>query len=152
MPRRRNLDLTRFGVSKHRYIELRSYCLQYQEWQAKLQHKTNSLKSQQLTGMPFIDGISNTTCDLAISRVELQRNCQLIEQTIIEAICTIRKGDSGRYLYKDFNMLYDHMLLAVTSEDITYDYLYMMRNIPISRDAFYSLKRYFFCLLDKNKR
>lgn len=152
MPNRRSINLTQYGISRFRYAELQAFCLQYPEWMDKLKYQTDSLKGQQLTGMPFVGGISDTTCSIAISRSELTKNCQIIERTLIEAISTIKDGH-GKYLFpNDFSEVYDLMLLAVTNPEVTYTWLYTVKSILISRDVFYNLKRHFFYLLDKNKR
>ena len=133
-------------------MELHAFCLQYPEWRDKLKYQANSLKGQRLTGMPFTGGITDSTCDLAVRREEMSKSCQIIEQTMIEAVSTIKDGH-GKYIFPDdFSETYDLMLLAVTDADITYTWLYHVKGILISRDIFYSLKRHFFCLLDKSKR
>ena len=111
------------------------------------------MKGQRLTGMPFTGGISDTTQDLASKRIELEKNCALVERTMMEAITTLRKSNSGNYLYDgSVQDLFDHMIKAVTNEDVTYTYLDQIMNIPVGRDAFYKIKRYFFFLLNINKK
>lgn len=152
MADKRDLKLDEYGISKHRYRELKSFCLQYNEWRDKLKYQTDALKSQQLTGMPFVGGISDSTQCLATLRAELSKNCELVEQSMIQAITTLKKGNTNQYLYNgDFQDIYDHLMKAVTNEDVTYTYLDQVMNIPIGRDAYYKFRRYFYYLLDNNK-
>jgi hypothetical protein len=153
MPNKRNIKLDQYGISKYRYLELHSFCLQYNEWKDKLKYQTNALKSQQLTGMPFVGGTSDSTQSLATKRLELAKNCELVERTVLEAITTLKKGSSSKYLYEgDYHDLFEHMLKAVTNDDITYTYLDQIMRIPIGRDCYYMFRRYFYYLLDINKK
>lgn len=153
MPNKRNIKLDKYGISRHRYGELNNFCLQYNEWKDKLKYQTNGVKGQQITGMPFVGGISDSTQCIAAKRIELSKNCELIERTIVETITTLKKGHSKEYLYNgDYLDLYEHLLKAVTNEGITYVYLSEIMNIPIGRDAYYKFRKYFYYLLDKNKR
>lgn len=152
MADKRDLKLDEYGISKHRYRELRSFCLQYNEWRDKLKYQTDGVKGQQITGMPFTGGITDSTQCLAMLRMELEKNCEVVEQVMIKAITTLKKGNTSKLLYDgDFQNIYDHMIKAVTNEDINYTYLDQVMNIPIGRDGFYKLRRYFYFLLDKSK-
>lgn len=152
MPNRRDIKLDDYGISKRRYQELRAFCLQYNEWRDELKYETNSVKAQQMTGMPFVGGISNTTQDIAIRRENLVQKCHVVERTMIKAITTLKKGNTNKLLYDgDYQDIYDHMMKAVTIEDINYTYLFEVMNIKIGRDSYYKLRRYFYFLLDKSK-
>lgn len=152
MPNKRNLSLKKYGISVHRFEELKGFCLQYDEWRDKLKYEADAVKSPQITGMPFVGGISDSTANLAMRREILFRNCQVVEQTMIQAITTLKKGSSKELLWNgDFEELYPHMMKAVTNEDVNFDYLDMVMNIPIGKDAYYQFRRYFYFLLDKNK-
>ena len=152
MPNKRNVNLNKYGISKHRVDELKGYCLQYTEWRDKLRYEVDAVKSQEITGMPFSGGITNSTMNLAIQRDILFQKCQSVEQTIIQTITTLKKGNTDCLLYNgDYKDLYDHILKSVTNADINYTYLNECMNIPISNYAYKQFRRYFFFLLDKNK-
>ena len=152
MADKRDLNLDKFGISKHRYRELKNYCLQYNEWKDKLRYNTSAIKSQELTGMPFTGGISDTTQCIALSRLDLEHNCDTIEQTMIQAIKTLKKGGTSKNLYEgEYQDIYCHLMKAITNDDISYTYLDQVMNIPIGRDCFYKFRRYFFYLLDKRR-
>jgi hypothetical protein len=152
MPNKRTIRLDKYGISQHRFLELKNFCLQYNEWKDILKYQSDAMKGQQLTGMPFVGGTSNSTLCLATKKVELQKNCDLIENTMIQAIKTLKKGNTSKNIYDgNYKDLYDHMIKSVTNDDINYTYLDEIMNIPIGRDSFNNLRRYFFYLLDKNK-
>ena len=78
-------------------------------------------------------GTGNATEDLAIRRAMLSKNCELVEQTCIEA-------DEG---------IYQWILKAVTNEGIGYTYLKERMDIPCSRNTYYERRRKFYWLLSK---
>ena len=132
--RKRNLKLKEHGISCKRHNELMWYCRQYPDWISELNNMT-VIKSQNVTGMPNGSGhTSNQTEELAIKRQELFKKCELIEQTAIEA-----DGDLHQYIIK--NVCYDKPV----------DYL-ITHGMPCSAPSFYDKRRYFFYLLDKNKK
>ena len=131
----RPLNHGKYGISKNRFMELYYWCLQYGEWREELKYKTDTLKSMSLTAMPSAHNLADVTQQLAIKRVMLEQNCRLIEQTAIETDPDI----------------YQYILKAVTEEEITYEYLRMMMEIPCSHNTYYDRRRKFYWLLDKRK-
>lgn len=131
----RPLNQSKYGISKNRFWELYYWCLQYGEWKDELKYKTNTVGSMAITDMPTSRNVGDSTQQLAIRRAMLEQNCQLIEQTAIEADPDI----------------YQYILKAVT-EDISYRYLDMIMNIPCGKKMYYDRRRKFYWLLDKRKR
>lgn len=133
---KRELNLSKYGISGKRYKELCGFCEQYPEWVDKLKYKTDTVKSKEITDMPIPPfGSSDQTGNLATERVELQKKCELIEQTAIEASAD----------------LYQYIIKAVCYE-VPVHYLISVEEMPLGKSAFYELRRYFFFLLDKNKK
>lgn len=133
---KRKLNLSKHGISGKRYKELCGFCEQYPEWVDKLKYKTDTVKSKEITDMPIPPfGSSDQTGNLATERVELQKKCELIEQTAIEASAD----------------LYQYIIKAVCYE-VPVHYLISVEEMPLGKSAFYELRRYFFFLLDKNKK
>lgn len=134
---KRTLRLEKHGISKYRYGELRNFCLQYPEWVNELKYKKDALKSKQIDGMPIppSKGGSDQTADLAIRRAELRERCELIERTAQQA--------SGS--------LYKYIIQSVCYDEPMW-YLRDILGMPCSKDTFYDTRRYFFYLLDKNKK
>lgn len=133
---KRELNLSKHGISGKRYKELCGFCEQYPEWIDKLKYKTDTVKSKEITDMPIPPfGSNDKTGNLATERVELQKKCELIEQTAIEASAD----------------LYQYIIKAVCYE-VPVQYLISVEEMPLGKSAFYELRRYFFFLLDKNKK
>ena len=136
MPNKRDLKLDDYGISKHRYWELKSFCLQYREWKDELEYKKDTLKSKVITDMPMPPSrTGNPQEDLAIRRTELESKCKVVEQTAIQADAEI----------------YQYIIKSVT-EEVPCWYLEEIMGMPCCRKDFYAARRYFFFLLDKNKK
>lgn len=136
MPNIRKETMKKYNISPHRFMELYHFCLQYNEWRDELKYKADTLKSVQITDAPAAGGgVSDGTARLAARRVELEKNCELIEQTAIEADAEI----------------YPYILKAVTNEGISYKYLKMVCDIPCGKDMYYDRRRKFFWLLSQKK-
>ena len=84
--KRRPINKDKYGISKHRYLEVIHHCLQYPEWREELENMTDTVKAiqygQEGKGSP---SQASATERLAIKRAELQEKCERIEQTAIEA-------------------------------------------------------------------
>ena len=121
---KRNLVLDDYGISSKRYKELCGFCEQYPEWKAILENKNDTLKSKVITDMPItFGGKSDQTCDLAIKRIELQKKCELIENTAKEA-----SNDLWTYIID--SVCYEYPL----------SYLKTIKEMPCSRASFYDAR------------
>ncbi len=116
-------------ISKHRYLELKHFCLQYPEWIEELKeidgivgHGDNEIKGDRQASDP--------TADAAIRRLMLQKNIDLIKRAVQET-------DSSLFYW---------LFLAVT-EERSYTYLREVKGIPCCREVFYKKYREFFYVL-----
>ena len=130
MPNKRDLNLDKYNISQFRYRELKYFCLQYEEWKTELNNNIDAVKSTQITDMPSSHAIGDSTCNLAVRRVELFRNCELIEQMAIKADCGI----------------YQSIIKNVT-QGIAFEYM----DAYCGRRQFYLARNKFFYLLSKIK-
>lgn len=122
-------DLKIKNLSKYRYRELKYLCLQYNELKEKLKELSlESIKAVQITGMPSAHNISNTTEDIAIKKIEIERKIKAIEQSAIEV-------DSNMYRY----------ILKAVTEGLPFEFL----SIPCGRRQFYEKRKLFFSILDE---
>lgn len=128
-------DRNKYWIEKHRYYELKHFCLQYPIWRK---------------AHDALDGLSRRPADLAIfartgqttdptakcveSRIFYAQRMELVEQAAI-------KTDAD---------LYPYILRAVT-EGLSYDALKMQFAVPCCKDAYYDRYRRFFWLLDKER-
>lgn len=124
-------EKNKYYIDKHRYYELKHFCLQYNEWK-----KAYALCNESIIFASNIEKIpsSNTPSDLtakyAIKRAYYGKRIKLIEDTA-------KRTD-------DF--LYPYILKAVT-EGFSYTYLKTRLDMPCSRDTYYNRYRRFFWLL-----
>ena len=100
----RPMNEKKYDISKHRFLELYHFCMQYSEWKDELKYKKDTVRSIEVTDMPTSHGNGDATANLAVRRAELQRKCELIEQTAIEADPDI----------------YQYIIKGVTTEYATY--------------------------------
>ena len=119
----------KWWISKHRYYELKHYCLQYKEMKEELESLINLPGSFcDISGQTGYAG--DRTGNAAVERAYLSRRIEMIEQSTIEA-------DPE---------LYDYILKAVT-EGYSYEYLKGVLEIPCSRDCYYDrYRKFFWCL------
>lgn len=134
MPNERPISEKKYGINKHRFLELKYHCLQYQDWRRELANMQDTVRAiqygQEGKGSP---GQGSATESLAIRRAELEEKCKTIEQTAIEA-------DSE---------LYQYILEGVTTDYATYRYLRDAKKIPCGKDMYYDRRRKFFYLLSR---
>lgn len=126
----------RYHISKHRYYELKHFCLQYPEWKRIYNAVTLELSPRSNTIKPIIfdkSEYSDPTGDLGAELATYARNMELIEKTA-------ERADLG---------LRDYILKAVT-EGLSYTALKSL-GMPCERDMYYDRYRKFFWLLDKER-
>ena len=132
---KRKLRLDKYGISNKRYKELCGFCEQYPEWLEELKSNTDTVRSVSVSGMPASSGTGDPTFVLASRRAELKKMCELIEQTALQA-----NEDLHQYIIR-----------SVCYEE-PFWYLRDIKGMPCSQRSFYDYRRYFFYLLDQNKK
>lgn len=132
---KRELKLSKYGISGKRYKELCGFCEQYPEWKQKLAYDSFQYSSPQVTDMPLPPHKnSDKVGDQAVKLAELQHKCTMIEETAKEA-----------------SMLFDKYLIRGICYGIPVTYLIQVDGMPLSQSAYYEARKYFFFLLDKKK-
>lgn len=129
----RPLSQEKWGITKHAFYQAYHFALRYNEFKDILKHKTDTVGSQKMDGMPKGNGLGDATRDLAIVRQQAAENCEKIERTAIEA-----DRDLHKYILKN-----------VTEEGTSFEYLRNVMNIPCGKDTFYARRRKFYYLLSK---
>lgn len=123
----------KYYIDKHRYYELKHFCLQYLSWKKtyaallELGATSSLLEAAPSCGC----GHSDLTAKYAMRRSYYADKIKLIEQTA---------KDADEYLYI-------YILKAVT-EGLSYTYLKTKLEIPCGRDMYYDRYRRFFWLLN----
>lgn len=133
---KRELRLEKYGISGKRYKELCGFCEQYPEWKQSIKEKS-ILKSAKIDNMPKnkVAYRQSQTEQLAIELVQREKKCAFIESVAQKAS----------------EDLWEYIIKAVCYE-VPITYLITVENMPLEKSAFYELRRYFFYLLDKEKR
>lgn len=131
-------EKNKYYIDKHRYYELKHFCLQYKEWKKAYALCNESIifvSSTEKTPSGSDGTHSDLTAKYALKRAYYGERIQLIDEIV-------RKTD-------DF--LYPYILKAVT-EGLSYTYLKSRLNIPCSRDVYYDRYRRFFWLLSHERQ
>ena len=131
MPDVRPISEKKYGISKHKFLQVYHFCMQYNEWKDELKYKTDTVRSLNVSDMPKGSGAGNPDEALAIRRAEISERCKLIERTCIEA-----DPDIYRWLLK-----------AVTNEGVGYTYLKERMDIPCGHNMYYDRRRKFYWLM-----
>jgi hypothetical protein len=124
-------DKNPYWIEKHRYYELKHFCLQYPIWK-KAYLALDGLSRRPLDLVIFSNRHSDPTLKCVEAREFYFDRMKLVEQTAIET-------DSK---------LHSYILKGVT-EGVSYDYLKSRLEIPCCKDVYYDLYRRFFWLLNK---
>lgn len=124
-----------YWLERHRYYELKHFCLQYPIW------KQAYISLGGLSARPDVMGMcrnkysmSNPTERIAVIRANYSGKMQMIEKAAEESNCEIAK----------------YILLAVT-KGLSYTTLSSRYEIPCCRDVYYEAYRRFFWLLNKKR-
>lgn len=125
-------EKSKYHLSKHRYLELKHFCLQYPEWKEQL---------KAITELSAIDigrlgsgQISNETERIAFERLKLQNRINLVERTAMET-------DKSLWFY----------ILTGVTEERSYEYLRQVMGMPCGRNVYYERYRAFYWLMDRGQ-
>lgn len=130
-------EKNKYWISKHRYYELKHFCLQYPMWKKVYA----ALDDATIYSPEFLERISSTnipgdpTAKWGMARAYYSERIKLIEKTAFDA-------DKDLYIY---------VLKAVT-EELSYNYLKSKLDMPCGKDMYYDRYRKFFWLLSKERQ
>lgn len=126
----------RYWISRHRYHELKHFCLQYPGWRkAYAELLEYGVAVSNITNEFRTNDISDPTAKIAIMKMNCMDRIEMIEKAAIEA---------DKYLFK-------YIIKAVT-EGHSYVYLKSKLDIPCSRETYYDRYRKFFWLLSQKRQ
>ena len=126
-------EKNKYYIDKHRYYELKHFCLQYKEWKKAYRSCCEAvIFTSRFEKFPSSDIPGDLTAKYAIKKAYYGERIKLIEKAARDA--------------DDF--LYPYILKAVT-EGLSYTYLKSGMNIPCGRDMYYDRYRKFFWLLSE---
>lgn len=128
-------EKNKYYIDKHRYYELKHFCLQYTEWKKAYTSCCETIVfASRYDNIPVNCGPSDLTAKYATLRAQYAQKIALIEKTAKQ---------SDEYLYP-------YILKAVT-EGLSYTYLKARLDIPCGRDMYYDRYRKFFWLLSESR-
>lgn len=120
-------------ISKHRYYELKHFCLQYPEWREEY-HKLYLEPGAYQMRDSHNHMTNDRTADVAMRRNKLRKKMELVEQTALAVDPELA----------------EYILIAVT-DGMSYEWLRMRKDIPCCREVFYETYRRFFKLLSDSQ-
>jgi hypothetical protein len=128
-------EKNKYWIDKHRYYELKHFCLQYKEWKKAYAACNESIIFASSFEERRSDGtISDLTAKYAIKRAYYAGRIKLVEKAAMEA-------EPDLYLY----------LLKAVTEGLSYTYLKTKMEIPCGRDMYYDRYRKFFWILSNSR-
>ena len=123
----------KYWINKHRYYELKHFCLQYPVWKnVYAAFDDTGIPLSMIEKVPTSNMPGDPTGRRAVMKAYYKEKIDLIERVSFEA---------DRYLH-------DYILKAVT-EELSYTYLRSKLDIPCGREMYYDRYRRFFWLLDR---
>mgnify|MGYP007122035188 CR=1 FL=1 len=125
---------SKYYISKHRFLELRHFCLQYREWKKAILEPIKATRRPLNAPVSHSNKVYDETSMLASKRAEMGLYLQMVERTCYEADSVIGKW----------------ILIGVT-EGASFDTLKAKYEIPCERNMYYDRFRKFFWLLDKKR-
>ena len=125
----------KYYVEKHRYYELKHFCLQYPVWK-KAYYALDGLAKRPYDLMLFSQSNSNSS---PTERCALSIEYFYSRMRLVEEACDATDSIIGQYI-----------LHAVT-EGCSYEVLRTRYGIPCCKDIYYELYRKFFWILNKSR-
>ena len=127
-------EKNKFWIEKHRYYELKHFCLQYTIWKKARAALTGLASRPQDLERYFSGKHSDPTAKCAEARLFYTERMELVENAA-------RATDEELAVY---------ILMGVT-DGLSYDHLRVAYNIPCCKEVYYRLYRKFFWLLNKTR-
>ena len=124
----------RYWIDRHRYYELKHFCLQYKTWKTYIR-EIDGMKSKNFPGGNFSKNISNPTLYAVELRELYSAKIKLVEDCAKEA-----SPELSVYILK-----------AVT-EELSYENLKLVHGLPCGREMWYELYRRFFYILSCSRK
>lgn len=125
-----------YYISRHRYYELKHFCLQYPEWRKACVNLTNSLRVSPMRA----DAVkqkslySDPTADAVVKIEEYKKLIKMVEEAV-----------------KDTESDISSFLLSAVTEGHSYTYLHTVMGIPCGKKYFYDTCRKFWWVLDQKR-
>ena len=124
-----------YWIERHRYYELKHFCLQYPIWKKALSTLNGFSKSSINIGQVKSNNEISPTEKCAEERLFYSDRIRMLERIAKET-------DDSLSIY----------ILKAVTEGLSYDCLKAQTNIPCCKDTYYNLYRRFFWLLNEERQ
>lgn len=125
----------RYWIDKHRYYELKHFCLQYPFWkEAYRLHETPQMTSSSFERFISTNLPSDPTSRDALLKAQYDERIKMVENVA-------KRTDEN---------LHKYILKAIT-EGLSYTHMKTRFDIPCGKDMYYDRYRRFFWLLDQTR-
>lgn len=125
----------KYWISKHRYYELKHFCMQYPDWKRAYSELCDTnLPLSMIETTPTDNLPGDPTVKRALMKTFCSERIELVEKTALKAD----------------QCLHDYIIKGVT-EGKSYTYLKTVLDIPCGRDMYYDKYRKFFWLLNDTR-
>lgn len=126
-------ERNKYWIEKHRYYELKHFCLQYPLWRkARAALDSLSKRPNNSAAVSRTNKVSSPVEKCVEARLFYTDRMELLENVASET-------DEVMAVY----------ILKAVTEGISYDHLKVRMNVPCCKDTYYELYRRFFWLLNK---
>ncbi|MCM1363450.1 MAG: hypothetical protein NC215_00500 [Ruminococcus sp.] len=129
-------EKNKYWIDRHRYYELKHFCLQYHNWK-----KAYDNIEVYRNGLIDYERVSKT--NLMAKPVE---QCVEAQWFYYEKIKMVEKAA------EDTDYALSYYILKAVTEGLSYDHLKARFNIPCCKDVYYELYRRFFWLLSEARK
>jgi hypothetical protein len=125
-----------YWIEKHRYYELKHFCLQYPIWK-KAYISLDGLPSHRTEMAMFVatNVLGDPTAKCAVAKAYYSERIAMVEK-----------------IAKETDQFLGSYVLQGVTEGVSYDILKARLEIPCCKDTYYDLYRRFFWLLDKERK
>lgn len=128
-------ERNKYWIEKHRYYELKHFCLQYPLWRK---------------AMAALDSLSKRPNNAAVSKTN--RVCSPVEKCAEARLFYTERMELLERIANETDETLSVYILKAVTEGISYDHLKIQMEVPCCKDTYYELYRQFFWLLNKARR
>lgn len=124
-----------YWIDKHRFYELKHFCLQYPLWKKS--------KAE-------LDSLAKSSFD--ISKSKTNRISKPVEKSVEDSMYYSERMELIENLCNEASIEFANYLLKAVTEGYSYNYLKTVLSIPCCKETYYEVYRRFFWLLNKARK
>ena len=128
-------EKNKYWIDKHRFYELKHFCLQYPIWK--------KAKAE-------IDGLAKSRID--ISKSKTNRVSKPVEKSVEDSLYYSERMELIERLCNEASLEYGNYLFKAVTEGYSYNYLKTTLGIPCCKETYYECYRKFFWLLSQVRK